>query len=57
MPAATDESLCLSPGSRREATHGSPPGRRYLELVYESRFENADMVTETLVMTLDDDGA
>jgi hypothetical protein len=40
-----------------EAMPGGPEGRRYLELIYDSRFENADAVTETVVMTLDDDGA
>ncbi len=39
-----------------EAMPGVPEGRRYLELVYDSRFENAYAVTETLVMTLDEDG-
>lgn len=39
------------------AMPGGPGGRRYVELVYDSRFQNADAVTETLVMTLDDDGA
>jgi hypothetical protein len=39
-----------------EGMPGGPEGRRYLELVYEGRFENADAVTETVTMTLDDDG-
>ena len=44
----------VAPG---EGMPGGPEGRRYLELVYESRFESAETVTETVIMTLDDDGA
>jgi hypothetical protein len=39
-----------------DAMPGGPAGRRYLELVYDSDFEHADPVTESVVMTLDDDG-
>ncbi|MGH9322481.1 MAG: DUF4019 domain-containing protein [Vicinamibacteria bacterium] len=35
---------------------GASEDGRYLELMYESRFEEAETMTETLVMTLDGDG-
>jgi hypothetical protein len=55
-PLGKTLSRSVSRVAETDAMPGGPEGRRYLELVYESRFENAEAVTETVVVTLDDDG-
>jgi hypothetical protein len=56
QPLGPMVSRALTRVAPTSAMPGGGGGRRYLELVYGSGFENADRVTETVVMTLDDDG-